>query len=73
MQIELTPELEKQVNFWAEKSNETPSELALRIIEEYVDDCRDTHEFFTNSNVDDACLYSSDEVKKYLGLENSLQ
>ena len=46
MQITLTPELERQVAFWANKSHETPSELALRLIEEYVEDCRDTEEFF---------------------------
>lgn len=70
MQIELSPELEKQVYFWANKSNETPNELALRLIEEYVEDCQDTHEFFEKEGMDDSCLYSSDEVKKYLGLES---
>ena len=70
VQIELSPELEKQVNFWARKSHETPSELTLRLLEEYVDDCQDTHEFFSKEGMDDSCLYSSAEVKKYLGLES---
>ena len=70
MQITLSPELEQQVKFWANKSNETPNELALRLIEEYIEDCRDTHEFFSGKGIDDSCLYSSDEVKNYLGLEN---
>lgn len=70
MQIYLSPELEKQVDFWAKKSNETPSELTLRLLEEYVEDCQDAHEFFTQKGVDDSCLYSAAEVNKYLGLES---
>ncbi|MBQ7150659.1 MAG: hypothetical protein IJR94_00210 [Synergistaceae bacterium] len=70
MQIDLPPELEKQMNFWAEKSNETPSALALRLIEEYIDDCQDTHEFFSSKGIDDSCLYNSEEVKEYIGLES---
>ena len=70
MQIYLSPELEKQVDFWAKKSNETPNELAVRLIQEYVEDCQDVHEFFTQKGVDDSCLYSASEVNKYLGLEN---
>ena len=58
MQITLTPELEQQVNFWANKSHETPSELALRLIEEYVEDCRDTEEFFASEGMDTSCLYT---------------
>ena len=69
MQITLTPELERQVAFWANKSHETPSELALRLIEEYVEDCRDTEDFFAAEGMDTSCLYSSPEVKQYLGLE----
>ena len=69
MQINLPPELEEQVSFWATKSHETPSELALRLIEEYVEDCRDTEDFFAKEGMDTSCLYSSPEVKQYLGLE----
>ena len=58
MQITLTPELEQQVNFWANKSHETPSELALRLIEEYVEDCRDTEDFFAKEGMDTSCLYT---------------
>lgn len=58
MQITLTPELERQVKFWAKKSHETPAELALRLIEEYVEDCRDTEEFFAKEGMDTSCLYS---------------
>ena len=70
VQIELSPELERQVNFWAKKSNETPDELAIRLLEEYVDDCQDAHEFFSKEGIDDSCLYSSTDVKEYLGLES---
>lgn len=70
MQIILSPELEKQVGYWASKSQETPNELAVRLLEEYVDDCQYAHEFFTNKGVDDSCLYSAAEVKDYLGLES---
>ena len=70
MQIILSPELEKQVGFWASKSHETPNELAVRLLEEYVDDCQDAHEFFTQKGMDDSCLYSAAEVNKYLGLES---
>lgn len=59
MQITLTPELERQVKFWASKSHETPSELVLRLIEEYVEDCRDTEDFFAKEGMDTSCLYSS--------------
>lgn len=59
MQITLSPELERHVSFLATKSHETPSELALRLIEEYVEDCRDTEEFFAGEGMDTSCLYSS--------------
>ena len=58
MQINLPPELEQQVVFWASKSNETPSELALRLIEEYVEDCRDAENFFDKKGMDTSCLYA---------------
>ena len=58
MQIDLSPELEKQVSFWASKSRETPSELALRLIKEYVEDCRDAEEFFGKEGISTSCLYA---------------
>ena len=70
MYLELSPELETQLDFWATKSNETPNELALRLLEEYVEDCQDAHDFFSKEGVDDSCLYSSDEVRNYIGVES---
>ena len=58
MQIDLSPELEQQVDFWASKSHETPSELALRLIEEYVEDCRDSESFFAKEGFDTSCMYA---------------
>ena len=43
VQINLSPELEQRVKYWAGKSDETPEQLALRLLAEYVDDCDDVH------------------------------
>ena len=63
--LELSPELAKQIDFWAKRSNETPNELAFRLLEEYVDDCQDTEEFFNQRGMDTDVLYNTNLSENY--------
>ena len=39
--LNVSPELNSRVNFWGSRGNETPEQLTLRLLEEYVEDCED--------------------------------
>ena len=39
--IEVAPELDNRIRLWSRLGNETPEELTIRLLEEYVDDCEE--------------------------------
>ncbi len=41
MILNMTPELQNKINDYATAGNETPEELAIRLLQEYADDCDD--------------------------------
>lgn len=63
IQIELTPELTKQAEFFAAKSHETLSEMAKRLIAEYVEDCSDVEKFFAERGENTDVLYEIPDVE----------
>ena len=42
--VELAPELDSRIRLWSSLGNETPEQLTIRLLEEYVDDCEDAEE-----------------------------
>ena len=37
--VDITPELDNQINHWSSLGKETPEQLTLRLLQEYVYDC----------------------------------
>ncbi|MBQ8692804.1 MAG: hypothetical protein IJ576_08750 [Synergistaceae bacterium] len=69
--VELTPELEQRVVLWGGKGNETPEELTLRLLEEYVDDCEDAERISEEVASGRMETYSIEEVRDELSLARS--
>ena len=66
--VELTPELQRRIVLWGGKGNETPEELTLRLLEEYVDDCEDAERISEEVASGRMKTYSLEEVRNELGL-----
>ena len=68
MTVELTPELQERVSLWGSRGNETPEELTLRLLEEYVDDCEDAERISNEVSTGQMETYPLEEVRQELGL-----
>ena len=66
--VELTPDLQRRIVLWGVKGNETPEELTLRLLEEYVDDCEDAERISEEVASGKMKTYSLEEVRNELGL-----
>ena len=70
MQLEISPELEKGLTYWAKQSKETNEELAVRLIAEYIEDCDDLELYCKEKGTSVEEYFSTDEVRAELGLDN---
>ena len=68
--LNLSPELEKKLAYWAAKSKETNEELAMRLIEEYIEDCDDLEIYCREKNDKVEEYFTTEEVMAELGLDN---
>jgi len=66
--INLTPELQERFNFYALSGNETPEELAIRLCEEYVEDCDDADRISAEIDSGRMKTYPWEEVRERLAL-----
>ena len=66
--INLTPKLQERVNFHAADGNETPEELAIRLLEEYTEDCDDAERIEQDIKSGKIKTYPFEEVRERLAL-----
>lgn len=66
--INLTPELQEKVNYHAADGNETPEELAVRLLEEYTEDCDDAERIEREIDSGRMKTYPWEEVRERLAL-----
>ena len=66
--INLTPELQERVNYHAADGNETPEELAVRLLEEYTEDCDDAERIERDIKSGKIKTYPLEEVRERLAL-----
>lgn len=72
MVLEVSPELRERVNLWGNRIGAVPENLAVRALEEYIEDLEDYYEAAKISAEIEAGrmeTYSLEEVKARLGLE----
>ncbi len=62
--------LQQKVTPLAKQTNETTEQLALRLLQEYVDDCYEADRISAEIDAGTMPVYSWHEVKTNLGLDN---
>lgn len=62
--------LQQKVILLAHETNETPEQLALRLLEEYVEDCEDADRISAEIDAGIMPTYSLPEVKQNIGVDN---
>lgn len=62
--------LQQRVLPLARNTNETTEQLALRLLQEYVDDCEEADRISAEIDAGTMPTYSWQEVKAHLGLES---
>ena len=70
MVLNITPELSNRINFWGNLGNETPEQLTLRLLEEYVSDCEIAEEISSEVHSGRMKVYPYEQVKRKLALAN---
>ena len=68
--VEVSPELSKRINLWGSLGDETPEELTLRLLEEYVDDCEVAERISAEVEAGTMKTYPYEQVKRNLELAN---
>ena len=72
MVLEVPQDLEERINLWSEKAKEPADVLMLLAIEKYIEDLED-YEDAVRISAAVACgeeeVYTSEEVRRYLGLD----
>ena len=68
MIINLTQSLQNKINSYALSGNETPEELAVRLLEEYADDCDDADRISAEIDSGRMKTYPLEEVRERLAL-----
>ena len=68
--IDVPQGLQERIIPLAHETNETTEELALRLLQEYVDDCEDAERISAEVASGKMPTYSWEEVKAHLDLDN---
>ena len=68
MILNITPELQQRVSYHAMDGQETPEQLAVRLLEEYVDDCDDAERIGMKIDSGEMKVYPWSEVRSRLEL-----
>ena len=62
--------LQQRVSPLARATNETTEQLALRLLQEYVEDCEDADRISAEIEAGIMPTYSLQEVKQHIGVDN---
>ena len=68
--LNVSPELNSRVNFWGSRGNETPEQLTLRLLEEYVEDCEDAEKISAEIDAGRMKTYDWHDVRGNLGFDD---
>ena len=68
--IEIEPELDNRIRLWSKLGNETPEQLTIRLLEEYVEDCEDAEEISAGVANGDIQTFPYAQVRRELELAN---
>ena len=75
MVLDVTPELQERVDFWCRETQQSPNILMLHALEDYLDDLEDEEDYEDAVRISEAVargeeeVYTSEQVRDYLGLE----
>ena len=68
--VNIPNSLQQRIMLLAHETNETPEQLALRLLEEYVEDCEDADRISAEIDAGIMPTYSLEEVKRHIGVDN---
>ena len=68
--LNVSPSLEQEVHLLAQETNETTEQLAIRLLQEYVEDCHEADRISAEVEAGRMKTYSWEEVKSALALES---